>query len=212
MRKTLIIFMVFSLIIASISPGVMAQDDAVTEFLKRRIKIVPVRSNKEIKTSKNPTFTTTDMYGYFTVQTQTGGGETVEIDPSSIEDFEAYQGGRELDDIELLETVGEYRRAQEIENARQKNTIGALIGGVGGVVSLIGMTRSLQNPDEVNYFNSLTIGGLAGGVLGLIVAPSSSSLSLSFHEAAQLASIHNRELMNELDLSKEDIREVTDNN
>lgn len=211
MRKIITFFMIFSLIIASISPGVMAQDDSVTDFLRRRIKIVPVRSNKKIKTTKNPTYTTTDMYGYFAVQTQTGGGQTVEIDPSTIEDFEAYQGGRQLSDVELLETVGEYRRAQEIENAKRNGLLGGLLAVSGGVVSLIGMYSHFESPDEVNYLNSLTLGGTGGMVLAYTIMPSESEY-LSFHEAAQLASIHNRELMKELDLSKEDVREVTENN
>lgn len=201
MKKVVTTLMIFSLIIVSISPGIWAQDDPATEFLRRRIKIVPVKSGKEIKTEKHST-TTVDTYGYFAVQDQ-WGEETVKIDPSRIEDFEAYKGGRRLGDIELLKTVGEYNRAQQLQSARGKDNLGFIVTLVGGAAAMGGVV--IEN-------TPIMIGGVVGMVGGGVISGYSGQTSLSFHEAAQVASIYNRELKKELDLSKEEIEEAIDDN
>ena len=208
-RKFVVYLLIVSLVMTLFSPAIMAEGKKI-EFMKKRIKIVPQRSAKTIVKEKQDTSTYYRDYGYFAVETQTGGGETVKINPSRITDYDIYRNGRKITVTKFLKIIGQPERARKLKKARQYDEKMSDRYGLVGVASLlygVAALTAVSVAPEKKGAKKATVTGIGSLVLSLFAGSKSNSdtaakYEVNFQEAAHLAEIHNQKLMNKLGLEK----------
>ena len=162
-------------------------------------------------------------------------GEVEVIDEADIEGYRVFRGGQELEEVEFVELIGETELARdlraEVEEYEQdlreyeeasfrtlREVSSYSLGFTSFIsgLSFLGALTVIISPEEEEHregavslakvFGSITLGS---GFLANQIAPPSEpdpvEQRLDYYEANQLAQIYNRELMDELGLSEEEV-------